>query len=95
MKYTIQADKTMNKIASGVPHNVVNRLYQGISVLSKYHMVSQYRYKCNFIYACKERDSYVLIFRKLINAHRVISYTKFHPNWTINIKVYLEIHLCL
>jgi len=32
-------------------------------------MVSQYRCKCNFIYACKERASSVPIFRKLINAY--------------------------
>jgi hypothetical protein len=70
MKYTIEADKTINKIASGVLHNVVNRFYHGIFLLSKYHMVSQHRDKCNFIYACKERDSSALIFMKLINALR-------------------------
>jgi hypothetical protein len=70
MKYTTQADKTINKIASAVPHNVVNRLYHGFFFyfqnITWFHITDI----CVISFTPVRKGTPVLIFRKLINALR-------------------------
>lgn len=78
-----------NKVVNGVLHAAVHRLYQ-VFLLSKCHTVACYMCKCNFIYAHKKSTAFplMIVMKFTYTEHHClsISYTKFHPNWTFNVR---------
>jgi len=77
-----------NKNANGAVNDRVHT-FPKCSLLSKYHMASQYKHKCNFTYACKK--SVVFPWADFHNktcmcslALWTVLWCRISPNWMIN-----------